>query len=490
MKPGPAIMELHGKQGLAKRMAVFDEFAKKERAAALFCTDIAARGVDFPAVDWVVQLDCPENTDSYIHRVGRTARYQSGGSALLLLSKSEESFVEKLQNSKIELSHIYPKTNKVQSIQGQLQSLLASDPPIRHLATKSFCSYARSVSLMKDRSVFKIKELDLEAFAQSLGLAAAPEVNLGGGLIEDDTDTLNNPLKTKKNQSALQRLKEKIKMKREQKKAQEAQISAKSGQNGAMHNDSEEESELEPENVKSGRWERRQRQRARLDAARTEVAPPKNASAEEDLLQPVSKTASAALEAELDDRRPAKPKKLKLGRDGVAKNAKGKHTIFAEGGTGAFAAVAEDMGQSSGEEELAVKTSANRAKFLESVRNRLAEADADDTAVSRARIKEKHQKKRQREKQERRNETGDVIDEPMAVLGGASDDESQDRSIDEEAQSDASESSEEPVAPASKKLKNSQVTGQKKQMKSQKSAPDDIEALEAQALKALGGLFS
>ena len=36
-------------------------------------------GVDFPAVDWVVQLDCPDSVDSYIHRVGRTARYESPG---------------------------------------------------------------------------------------------------------------------------------------------------------------------------------------------------------------------------------------------------------------------------------------------------------------------------------------------------------------------------------------------------------------------------
>ena len=54
---------------------------------ALFCTDIAARGVDFPAVDWVVQLDCPDSVESYIHRVGRTARYESLAlSALELVS--------------------------------------------------------------------------------------------------------------------------------------------------------------------------------------------------------------------------------------------------------------------------------------------------------------------------------------------------------------------------------------------------------------------
>ena len=48
----------------------------------LFATDIAARGLDFPTVDWVLQVDCPEDVAAYIHRVGRTARYVSGGSPL------------------------------------------------------------------------------------------------------------------------------------------------------------------------------------------------------------------------------------------------------------------------------------------------------------------------------------------------------------------------------------------------------------------------
>ena len=44
----------------------------------LFATDIAARGLDFAKLDWVLQTDCPEDVPAYIHRVGRTARYVSG----------------------------------------------------------------------------------------------------------------------------------------------------------------------------------------------------------------------------------------------------------------------------------------------------------------------------------------------------------------------------------------------------------------------------
>lgn len=55
MRPGVPLMQLYGKQKLAKRIAVFEDFKRKE-AAVLFATDIAARGLDIPAVQWVVQV--------------------------------------------------------------------------------------------------------------------------------------------------------------------------------------------------------------------------------------------------------------------------------------------------------------------------------------------------------------------------------------------------------------------------------------------------
>ena len=71
-------MRLHGKMGQHQRMATYDEFCRTSRAL-LLATDLCARGMDFPNVDWVVQLDCPESPEEYIHRAGRTARCKTKG---------------------------------------------------------------------------------------------------------------------------------------------------------------------------------------------------------------------------------------------------------------------------------------------------------------------------------------------------------------------------------------------------------------------------
>ena len=69
----------------------------------LIATDIAARGLDFPALDWVLQLDCPEDTAAYIHRVGRTARYVSG----VFSAERHADLLPKLKLSQVQL-HAVP----------------------------------------------------------------------------------------------------------------------------------------------------------------------------------------------------------------------------------------------------------------------------------------------------------------------------------------------------------------------------------------------
>ena len=88
-------------------MGIYVSFCEKEGGVVLFATDLAARGLDFPAIDWVIQADCPEDTDTYIHRVGRTARYRAAGKALLILIPSEIKMVDMLEEVSFSFSFFF-----------------------------------------------------------------------------------------------------------------------------------------------------------------------------------------------------------------------------------------------------------------------------------------------------------------------------------------------------------------------------------------------
>lgn len=68
--------------------------------AVLLCTDVAARGVDFPDIDVVVQYDAPTDPKTFSHRAGRTARAGRRGKAVVLLGKGrEEDYVGTFQSA-------------------------------------------------------------------------------------------------------------------------------------------------------------------------------------------------------------------------------------------------------------------------------------------------------------------------------------------------------------------------------------------------------
>ncbi|CAO3593014.1 unnamed protein product [Absidia cylindrospora] len=176
LQPGIPIIHLHGKQKQTKRVDIFRQFSHSQHAV-LFCTDIAARGLDFPAVDWVVQLDCPEDADTYIHRAGRTARFDAEGHALLMLLPTEkDGMLEELKNKKVPIEEIKIRADKQKSIQTQLQSFCFQDPEIKYLGQRAFVAYMRSVYLQRKKNIFKVTELPADEYAHSLGLAGTPKI--------------------------------------------------------------------------------------------------------------------------------------------------------------------------------------------------------------------------------------------------------------------------------------------------------------------------
>lgn len=193
LQPGIPLLHLHGRQKQTARLEITQRFAAAS-TSCLFATDVVARGLDFPAVEWVVQVDCPEDADTYIHRVGRTARYQREGRAVLFLDPSEEEGVlSRLEAKKVPIEKINVKQKKKQSIKNQLQNMCFKDPQLKYLGQKAFISYVKSVQLQKDKDIFNLKQLPLEEFAASLGLPGAPRVKyLGTAQNEEHQKRLKN----------------------------------------------------------------------------------------------------------------------------------------------------------------------------------------------------------------------------------------------------------------------------------------------------------
>lgn len=189
MQPGIPLLHLHGRQKQTARLDITKKFSQA-KTSCLFATDVVARGLDFPAVDWVVQVDCPEDADTYIHRVGRTARYERDGKAVLFLDPSEEEgMLSRLEAKKVPIERINVRQKKQTSIQNQLQHLSFKDPTLRYLAQKAFVSYVKSIHIQKDKEIFKLEKLPLEAFATSMGLIGAPKIKFIQG---DDAKARKN----------------------------------------------------------------------------------------------------------------------------------------------------------------------------------------------------------------------------------------------------------------------------------------------------------
>ncbi|XP_057661618.1 probable ATP-dependent RNA helicase DDX10 [Diorhabda carinulata] len=175
LRPGTSLMALYGTLHQLRRMDIYESYCRKQ-SAILFCTDLAARGLDFPEVHWVVQMDCPEDPETYIHRVGRTARYHRGGESLLILLPSELKMVEKLKQKKIPIDEIDINPDKLNNPVRKMEAFLAKDPTLKDTAQRAFISYVKAVFLMKDKEVFDVQALDTDAFSKSLGLAIPPRI--------------------------------------------------------------------------------------------------------------------------------------------------------------------------------------------------------------------------------------------------------------------------------------------------------------------------
>ncbi|KAL7719307.1 RNA helicase [Entamoeba marina] len=159
-----SVSALHGQLKQDKRTKVFFEFCNS-KSSILLTTDVAARGLDIPAVDWIIQMDAPDSPKDYIHRVGRTARADTAGRALLFLQPTEIRLLEYLKAEKIPLTQYEVPSNKMANVQNELIRLVTKNYYLNTEAKEAYKSYLMSYN-------------NLSGLSLSFGLQDPPKVQL------------------------------------------------------------------------------------------------------------------------------------------------------------------------------------------------------------------------------------------------------------------------------------------------------------------------
>ncbi|KAI0085615.1 P-loop containing nucleoside triphosphate hydrolase protein [Irpex rosettiformis] len=176
------VLDLHGKQKQQKRTNTFFEFCNAS-SGILLCTDVAARGLDIPRVDWIIQYDPPDDPRDYIHRVGRTARAGKVGKSLMFLLPSELGFLRFLKEAKVPLNEFSFPADKIANVQSQLEKLLQKNYFLHQSARDGYRSYLQAYASYSLKKIFDVNQLDLAKVGKSFGFAVPPRVNvnIGGG---------------------------------------------------------------------------------------------------------------------------------------------------------------------------------------------------------------------------------------------------------------------------------------------------------------------
>ena len=95
-KHGFSAAPLHGDLEQSMRMKTLDQF-KNNEIQLLVASDVAARGLDIPAVSHIFNYDAPFHADDYVHRIGRTGRAGRSGHAFMLVTSRDAKAVEAIE---------------------------------------------------------------------------------------------------------------------------------------------------------------------------------------------------------------------------------------------------------------------------------------------------------------------------------------------------------------------------------------------------------
>ncbi|KAF2099838.1 ATP-dependent rRNA helicase-like protein spb4 [Rhizodiscina lignyota] len=186
---GIALVPLHGKHPPTVRNKNFSRFVNSTIPTVLLTTDLAARGLDIPSVDLVVQLDPPSDPKAFLHRCGRAGRAGRKGLAIVMLTPGhEEDYISFLSVRKTPVAPLldsdFVKGKDAMTIgddeadlaTAKIRSIAKTDRAIYDKAQRAFVSWVRAYSKHVAASIFRIKEVNWDELAKGWGLLRMPKM--------------------------------------------------------------------------------------------------------------------------------------------------------------------------------------------------------------------------------------------------------------------------------------------------------------------------
>ncbi|KAF8639828.1 hypothetical protein AX17_001084 [Amanita inopinata Kibby_2008] len=186
-----SLYSLHGNLPPHARTRTLNAFASTASTpmspSILLATDVAARGLDLPHVDVVIQFDPPSDPKAFSHRCGRTARAGRSGRAWVLLVGRETDYVDFMAVRKIPLKRLESHTSSVSIDEDEedptvdvfhekIRKVLLTDRAIHDQSMKAFVSFVRAYLKHEASYIFRLKDLDLIGVAKSFGLLRLPKM--------------------------------------------------------------------------------------------------------------------------------------------------------------------------------------------------------------------------------------------------------------------------------------------------------------------------
>ena len=177
-----SLIPLHGKHPANVRKKNFSRFTGATSSTILLTTDVAARGLDIPQVDLVVQLDPPSDPKVFLHRCGRAGRAGRKGLSIILLQPGlEEDYIPFLEIRKTPISFLGHPEIKItdqdaKDITATIRKVVLEDRGLYDKGQRAFVSWVKAYSKHQASSIFRITALDWADLGNAWGLIQLPKM--------------------------------------------------------------------------------------------------------------------------------------------------------------------------------------------------------------------------------------------------------------------------------------------------------------------------